>query len=76
MPRKELQLPPEVAIAFVRDLRAFFAEKNGVKADAIAAQQTPYPAPALQRQAAHCGREGDVPGDAGRGLSPCHHPNP
>jgi hypothetical protein len=37
MPRKELDLPPEVAKAFVRDMHAFFAEKNGVKADGIAA---------------------------------------
>ena len=39
MPRKPIELPPEVANAFVRDMRAFFAEKNGVKADGIAARQ-------------------------------------
>ena len=39
MPRKQLELPPEVARAFVEDMRAFFAEKNGVKADGIAARQ-------------------------------------
>ena len=36
MSRKELELPPEVAKAFVRDMRAFFAEINKIKADEIA----------------------------------------
>jgi hypothetical protein len=36
---KPVDLPPEVACAFVRDMRAFHAEKNGVKADGIAARQ-------------------------------------
>ena len=39
MARKPLELPPEVARAFIRDMRAFHAEKNGVKADGIAARQ-------------------------------------
>jgi hypothetical protein len=40
MPRKPIELPPEVAKAFVRDMRAFFhAGGTGVKADGIAAQQ-------------------------------------
>ena len=40
MPRKPIELPPEVARDFVRDMRAFFkAGGTGVKADAIAAQQ-------------------------------------
>ena len=40
MPRKPIELPPEVAKAFVRDMRAFFAAGGtGVKADAIADQQ-------------------------------------
>jgi hypothetical protein len=40
MPSKPIELPPEVAKAFVRDMRAFFAVGGtGVKADAIAAQQ-------------------------------------
>jgi hypothetical protein len=39
MPRKSLELPPAVARNFVRDMRAFFAEKNTIKAYAIAAQQ-------------------------------------
>lgn len=39
MPRKPIELPPEVARRFVRDMRAYFAEKDGIKADAIAARQ-------------------------------------
>jgi hypothetical protein len=39
MPRKSLELPPAVARNFVRDMRAFFTEKNTIKAYAIAAQQ-------------------------------------
>jgi len=30
MPRKPIELPSEVARAFVRDMRAFFAEKNSI----------------------------------------------
>jgi hypothetical protein len=39
MPRKPIELPPAVARAFVRDMKAFFAEKNQIKADEIAARQ-------------------------------------
>jgi hypothetical protein len=40
MPRKPIELPPEAAKAFVRDMRAFFkAGGTGVKADGIAANQ-------------------------------------
>jgi hypothetical protein len=39
MPRKPLELPPAVARAFVKDMRAFHAEKNGARRDAIVAQQ-------------------------------------
>ena len=40
VPSKPIELPPEVAKAYVRDMRAFFAAGGtGVKADAIAAQQ-------------------------------------
>jgi hypothetical protein len=40
MPSKPIELPPEVAKAFVRDMRAFFAaDGTGVKADEIAARQ-------------------------------------
>jgi hypothetical protein len=39
MPRKPLELPPVVARNFVRDMRAFFAERNTITADAIAARQ-------------------------------------
>jgi len=38
MPRKPLELPSAVARNFVKDMRAFFAEKDGVKADDIAAR--------------------------------------
>jgi hypothetical protein len=40
MPSKPIELPPAVAKAFIRDMRAFFkAGGTGVRADAIAAQQ-------------------------------------
>jgi len=39
MPCKPIELPPAVAPRFVEDMRAFFAEKDGIKADAIAARQ-------------------------------------
>ena len=35
----DIEIPPEVARLFVRDMRAFFAEKNIIKADGIAARQ-------------------------------------
>jgi hypothetical protein len=31
VPGKPIKLPPEVAKAFVRDMRAFFAEKSNIK---------------------------------------------
>jgi len=40
MPRKPIELPPEVARNFVRDMRAYFAARHDqIKADGIAAQQ-------------------------------------
>ena len=40
MPSKPIELPPEIARAFVRDMRAFFAVGGtGVKADEIAIRQ-------------------------------------
>ena len=39
MLRKLIGLPPEMARAFVRDMRAFHAEKNTIKRDEIAARQ-------------------------------------
>ena len=36
---KPLELPPEVARNFVRNMHAYFAEKNPVKPDKIAARQ-------------------------------------
>ena len=38
MPRKPIELPPEVARAFVRDMRAFHAAKDSLKKDEIAAK--------------------------------------
>jgi hypothetical protein len=39
MPSKPIELPPEVARAFVRDMRAFHAEKSPIKRDEIASRQ-------------------------------------
>ena len=33
------ELPPEIARRFFKDLRAFFAENDAIKADGIAARQ-------------------------------------
>ena len=39
MPRKPIELPPEVAQRFLEDMRAYFAEKNSIKRDEIAGGQ-------------------------------------
>jgi hypothetical protein len=39
MPIKPLQLPPAVARAFVKDMRAFFAESHAIKRDEIAGRE-------------------------------------
>jgi hypothetical protein len=39
MHRKEIELPPTVARAFVKDMKAFFAENDPIKRDEIAARQ-------------------------------------
>jgi hypothetical protein len=39
MPSKPIELPPAVAKAFVKDMRAFLAEENAIKRDEIAARQ-------------------------------------
>jgi hypothetical protein len=39
MPRKPIELAPAVARNFLKDLRAFYAEKNSIKKDEIAARQ-------------------------------------
>jgi len=39
MPRKPIELPPGVAQRFVEDMRTYFAEKNQIKRDGIAARQ-------------------------------------
>jgi hypothetical protein len=40
--RKPLELPPEIAKAFVRDMRAFHAEKSPLKRDEIASRQIQF----------------------------------
>ena len=37
--RKPLDLPPDIARAFVDDMRAYFAEENPIKRDGIAVRQ-------------------------------------
>lgn len=39
MLRKQLELPPEVAKAFAKDMRAFFKAKTQLEGDEIAARQ-------------------------------------
>jgi hypothetical protein len=39
VPRKSIELPPEVAKAFVKDMRAYFAEPNTIKRDEIAGRR-------------------------------------
>jgi hypothetical protein len=39
MPRKPIGQPPAVTRAFVKDMRAFLAEKDAIKRDEIAARQ-------------------------------------
>jgi hypothetical protein len=39
MTRKPIELPPAVARAFVKDVRAFLVEKSLIKRDEIAARQ-------------------------------------
>jgi len=39
MKPKPLDLPPDVARAFVEDMRAYFAEENPIKRDGIAVRQ-------------------------------------
>ena len=39
MPSKPPELPLKMAQSFIRDMRAFHAEKDTIKADAIAARQ-------------------------------------
>jgi hypothetical protein len=39
MPQKPLDLPMQVAKAFVRDMKLYFAEPNAIKRDEIAGRQ-------------------------------------
>jgi hypothetical protein len=50
MPSKQIELPPEVARDFVRDMRAFFAEKSRLKRDEIAIRQLLVPNEYLGRR--------------------------
>jgi hypothetical protein len=52
MPSKPIELPPTVARAFVKDMRAFFRAKDAIKADEIAARQLH----ALKPYNPRCGR--------------------
>jgi hypothetical protein len=67
MPLKPLDLPMEVAKAFVKDMRAYFAEPNAIKRDEIAARQLHalrgYQGP--REKASRSRRERDVRGDEG-----------
>ena len=39
MPAKPIELPPEIAKAFVKDMRSYFKEANAIKRDEIASRQ-------------------------------------
>lgn len=39
MRNKPIELPPDVARAFIRDMRAYFVEKSPLKRDEIASRQ-------------------------------------
>jgi hypothetical protein len=39
MPKKPLDLPMQVAKAFIKDMRRYFAEPNAIKRDEIAGRQ-------------------------------------
>jgi hypothetical protein len=42
MPSKPVELPHDVAKAFVKNMRAYFAEKNAIKGDQIADTSATY----------------------------------
>jgi hypothetical protein len=46
MPRKQLEVPADVARAFVKIMRAYFKEKNAIKRDQIAGDAALLFAPA------------------------------
>jgi len=69
MPRKPLELPPEVARAFVRDMKAFFACGHDTIKAWDRSNATSRAEAALQRQGAADRRQGDVRADARSGLS-------
>jgi hypothetical protein len=54
---KQLDLPPAVARAFFKDMRAYFAEENLIKRDTIAARQLH----ALRSIKAHARRRSGCP---------------
>jgi hypothetical protein len=67
MLRKQLELPPEIAKAFVRDMRAYFKAKEQNKRDEIAARQrsalSEFQGP--REEASGHRRDQDVPRDEG-----------
>jgi hypothetical protein len=65
MPRQPLELPPEIARAFVRDMHAFFAEKNQIKASEIAIRQLVALNEYLGRAREAASRRGRAAGRAG-----------
>jgi hypothetical protein len=54
MPRKSIELLRRVARAFVKDMRAFFAEPNAIKRDEIAARQLHTPCVSTARAGCGC----------------------
>jgi hypothetical protein len=72
---KNIELPPRVAQAFARDMRAFFKAESQFKQDEIASRQLhaliPFQRPRDKRLKA-CGREGDVPADEGSRMTVVH----
>lgn len=72
MPAKPIELLLEVAKAFVRDMRAFHAERSPIKRNEIASRQIPCASP-MPRQGRAADQvasgEGNVRGDEGSGLS-------
>jgi hypothetical protein len=47
MPRKQLEVPPAVAQAFAKHMRAYYAEPSAIKRDKIAGDAAHLPKPYL-----------------------------
>jgi hypothetical protein len=63
MPRKPIELPPAVARAFVKDMRAFLAEKERDQARRDRGPSAARAQATLPQQASAFRREGDVLAD-------------